>query len=89
MHREGYFVNVRMIVQILLDGRLQVGNEVIMSPVDVVLQVERGRWRCQAYMDQVENLLKVMPPMKEHVLPNLIELDTSQTLGADCGRLRA
>ena len=88
MHGEYGVVNVWPIVKILLDGRLQVGNEALTSSIDAVVQAERGRWRCQVYRNQAENLLKCMPPMKECVLPNLLEVDTTQTLGADDRRVR-
>ena len=43
----------------------------------------------RAYRYQAENLLKFMPPIEEYVTPNLLEVDTTQTLGADDGRVRA
>ena len=46
MHGEDGLVNVWTIVQLQLDGRLQVGNEVITSPIEAVVQAERDRWCC-------------------------------------------
>ena len=89
MHGEDGIVNVQTIAQILIGCRLQVENDVIPSPIVAVGRAERGRWRCRAYMDQVENFMDFMPPIKEYVLPNPLDLDTSQTIGADNTNVRA
>ena len=88
MYGEDGLVNIRRIMQILLDRKFQIGNEVITSTIHAVVQGEKGQWRCWTYRNKAENLLKLITPTKEYVLPNLLELDTTQTLGADDGRVR-
>ena len=65
MHGEDDLVNIRTAVQIVLGGALQIRSEVMAYLVDVVVQVERGRWRCRASNDNLEQLLTFATHTKE------------------------
>ena len=56
-------MNGKTVTQILSGGRVETGNGAITSPIQAVVQAERGRLRVREYKVDAVKLLKFTPYM--------------------------
>ena len=67
---EDHLVNGKTVSQLLAEGRVETGNNTIISPIQAVVQAERGQWSLKGYKVDAVKLLNFMPYMIEFALPN-------------------
>ena len=86
---ETQLANGRTVAQLLLGGRAEIEDAVITSPIKMVAQAKRGRWRFRGYLADALPLSQYTTYCTKFALPNQLALKPSQTLGIDDANVRA